>query len=151
VGWASDTYWIGERDLSRLTSLEEATIRAYQAAQIKDPLKEIDLAEIQEVTAYHELMSYEALLFCGPGEASRLILDGVTGSGGKLPVNLSGGTLSTNPYFASGLVRVAEAALQVLGKAGEHQLPGVQVALAQTTSGFAGQSSATFIFSNKYS
>ncbi|NQU02941.1 MAG: thiolase family protein [Syntrophaceae bacterium] len=150
VGWASDTYWMGERDLSRLTSLEEATIRAYQAAQIKDPMKEIDIAEIQEVTAYHELMSYEALLFCGPGEASRLILDGVTGSGGKLPVNLSGGTLSTNPYFASGLVRVAEAALQVMGKAGEHQLPGVQTGLAQTTSGFAGQNSATFILSNKY-
>jgi acetyl-CoA C-acetyltransferase len=151
VGWASDTYWIGERDLSRLTSLEKAAAHAYNSAEIKEPLNEIDIAEIQEVTAYHELMAYEALGFCGPGEASRMVLDGVTNSGGNLPVNLSGGVLSANPYFVSGLARVAEAALQVLGKAGQHQLPGVEVALAQTTSGFAAQNSAAFILSNKYS
>jgi acetyl-CoA C-acetyltransferase len=151
VGWASDTYWIGERDLSRLTSLEKAADRAYNSAKIKNPAQEINIAEIQEVTAYHELMAYEALGFCGAGEASRLISDDVTDVGGRLPVNLSGGILSANPYFASGLARVAEAALQVTGKAGEHQVPGVEVALAQATSGFSSQSSAVFVISNKSS
>jgi acetyl-CoA C-acetyltransferase len=55
--------------------------------------------------------------------------------GGELPINLSGGVISCNPIGATGLIRVAEAAMQVQGKAGQHQAPDVGVALA---TGFGG-------------
>jgi acetyl-CoA C-acetyltransferase len=147
VGWASDTYWMGERDLSVITSLQRAAESAYNLAGIKDPIAEIDIAEIHDVTAYHELMAYEALKFCGPGKGGCLALEGTTSSTGNLPVNPSGGTLSSNPYFATGLVRATEAALQVMGRADGRQIKGVKVALAQATSGFAGQSNSVFILS----
>ena len=148
LGWASDSYWLGERDLSWLTSLEMAAMRAYDMAGIKRPLEEFDVAEIQEVTAYHELMAYEALKFCGPGEGHHLLMEGATGLEGKLPVNPSGGALCANPYFATGMARVAEAALQILGKAGRHQIQGSELAIAQATSGFAGQSNTVFVLSS---
>lgn len=148
MGWASDTYWIGERDLSWLTSLETAAKQAYEMAGITNPLEEIDVAEIQDVTAYHELMSYEALGFCKAGEGGALILDGTTNQGGQIAVNPSGGALCANPYFATGLVRAAEAASQIMGKAGEHQVKDANLALAQGTSGFASQSNAVFIMSS---
>lgn len=47
-----------------------------------------------------------------------------------MPVNPSGGVLSTNPVGASGVIRIAEAAMQVMGRAGEHQIPDVRIALA---------------------
>jgi acetyl-CoA C-acetyltransferase len=50
--------------------------------------------------------------------------------GGELPVNPSGGVLSTNPVGATALIRVAEASLQIMGEAGDHQIPGVETALA---------------------
>jgi acetyl-CoA C-acetyltransferase len=73
---------------------------------------------------------YQNLGFCEPGEAGKLIDEGVTLMGGELPVNPSGGVLCTNPIGATAMIRVAEAALQVMGKAGEHQVPNVKTALA---------------------
>ena len=58
---------------------------------------------------------------------------------GKLPVNPSGGVSATNPYVARGLIRVVEAALQVMGKAAGRQVPDVTNALAHSTHGFGGQ------------
>ena len=60
-----------------------------------------------------------------------MVEDGATQMDGDLPVNMSGGVLSSNPIGASGLLRFAEAALQVRGMAGEHQVDGAKVALAQ--------------------
>ena len=54
---------------------------------------------------------------------------------GRLPVNPSGGVLSSNPIGASGLLRFAEAALQVMGKAGAHQVPGARTALGHAYGG----------------
>jgi acetyl-CoA C-acetyltransferase len=50
-------------------------------------------------------------------------------------VNPSGGVLSTNPIGASGLLRMAEAALQVMGEAGEHQVPEARLALGHAYGG----------------
>ena len=77
-------------------------------------------------------MACEALGMAPEGGAHRLVEDGVTALGGALPVNPSGGVLCTNPIGASGLIRVAEAALQVMGKAEERQVPGVKKALAHS-------------------
>jgi len=54
---------------------------------------------------------------------------------GELPCDPSGGTLCTNPIGATGLIRVAEAALQVMGRAGEHQIPGAKLALSHAMGG----------------
>jgi acetyl-CoA C-acetyltransferase len=59
----------------------------------------------------------------------------VTDLGGELPINPSGGVISCNPIGATALIRVAEAAMQVQGKAGSHQVPDAKVALA---TGFGG-------------
>ena len=65
----------------------------------------------------------------------RLTEAGETALGGRLPVNPSGGVLSSNPIGASGLLRFAEAALQVMGKAGAHQVPGARTALGHAYGG----------------
>jgi acetyl-CoA C-acetyltransferase len=119
-----------DRRLASMRTLREAAPSTYAKAGIADPLRDLDVAEIYEPVSYAELAWYEALGFCADGEAGRLIDEGVTEMDGTLPVNPSGGVLSANPVGASGVIRVAEAAKQVLGRAGEHQVAGVETALA---------------------
>jgi acetyl-CoA C-acetyltransferase len=68
--------------------------------------------------------------------------------GGELPVNPSGGMLSSNPYIAVGLFRIAEATLQVTNQAGSRQVSGAKTALAHGMSGICGQSNTVIILSN---
>jgi len=75
---------------------------AYEMAGIKDPLKELDVAEICEPYAFQELLWYEGLGFCGEGEGAKLLDDGVTEMGGELPVNPSGGAFSPRTRSAHG-------------------------------------------------
>ena len=66
-----------------------------------------------------------------------MVEDGVTELTGDLPVNPSGGVLSTNPIGASGTLRFAEAALQVRSLAGDHQVDGSRLALGHAYGGAA--------------
>ena len=145
VGWANDTYYLGDKELWELPSLILAAKRAYQMAGITNPLEQIDVAEVHDISSFHELMEYEALGLCKPGEGGRLNEQGITSMKGKLPTNPSGGTLSSHPYTAVGLIRVAEAALQVMGRAGEHQVSGAETAVAHGASGMCGQSNCVVI------
>lgn len=147
LAWTTASYWLGDRTLASMEALGTAARQAYDMAGISRPADELDVIEIQDVTAYHELMAYEALGLCAAGQAHRLVLDGQTGLEGNTPVNPSGGALSANPYFATGLVRAAEVALQVMGQAGDRQVPGVRTGLAAAHSGFACQSGSVFIMS----
>jgi len=132
VGWCSGTSYIESRDLSSSPYIRAAAQHAYNMAGIKHPAKEIDVAEIYDTYAYKELQYYEALGFCGEGGAGRLIDEGITELGGALPVNPSGGLLGEgNAVGTSGLIRAAYAAYQVRGEAGDFQVPGVDVAVAQ--------------------
>ena len=83
------------------------------------PADEIDVAEIYVPFSWFEPMWLENLGFAEPGQGWRLTEAGETRIGGELPVNPSGGVLSSNPIGASGLLRFAEAALQVMGRAGD--------------------------------
>lgn len=121
--------------LINMRSLQSAAKEAYAQAGIINPLKEIDVAEIYEPCTFAELSWYEALGFCELGGGGRLMDSGATEMSGELPVNPSGGVISTNCIGATALIRVAEAAMQVMGKAGEHQVPGAKIALA---TGFGG-------------
>jgi acetyl-CoA C-acetyltransferase len=113
----------------------EAAAALWRRAGISDPMNEIDVAEIYVPFSWYEPMWLENLGFAAPGEGWRLTEAGETALGGRLPVNPSGGVLSSNPIGASGLLRFAEAALQVMGKAGAHQVPGARIALGHAYGG----------------
>lgn len=107
----------------------------YKQAGIQDPRKEIDCMEIYVPFSWFEPMWMETLGFADEGEGWRLTYDGVTALDGARPVNMSGGVLSSNPIGASGMCRYAEAANQVRGQAGEHQIDGAQVTLGHAYGG----------------
>jgi acetyl-CoA C-acetyltransferase len=113
----------------------DAAANLWRKAGITDPLNEIDVAEIYVPFSWFEPMWLENLGFAAVGEGWRLVEAGETAIGGKLPVNPSGGVLCSNPIGASGLLRFAEAALQVMGKAGDHQVDGARVALGHAYGG----------------
>jgi len=109
----------------------------YAKAGITDPRRDIDVVEMYVPFSWYEPMWLESLGFAEKGEGWRLVEDGVTRLGGELPVNCSGGVLSSNPIGASGMVRFAEAALQVRQMAGEHQVDGARRALGHAYGGGA--------------
>ena len=147
-GSSMDAYMIGDRDLLD-GQLKNAAARAYKMAGIRNPLKQIDLAEITEPYAFQELMWYEQLGFCKAGGGGKLIDKGFTDTDGDLPVNPSGGVLANNPYVSRGLQRAVEAFLQIRGEAGERQVKKkVRTALAHGVHGFAGQCHAVTILSS---
>jgi acetyl-CoA C-acetyltransferase len=107
----------------------------YQKAGIDEPRRELDCAEIYVPFSWFEPMWMENLFFAAPREGWRMTYDGATALGGDLPVNMSGGVLSSNPIGASGMLRMAEAANQVRGLAGEHQVAGARRALGHAYGG----------------
>jgi len=146
-GCSMDHFNPGDRDLLN-GQLKTAAAAAYKMAGVRDPKKKIDVAEVCEPYAFQELLWCEQLGFCGEGGGGKLIDSGATQMDGALPVNPSGGVLATNPYPARGLYRIAEAALQIKGEAGEHQVgKKVKTALAHSTHGFGGQCHSVVILS----
>ena len=136
MGWATETGYLGDRDLARAPALEEAARRAYAEAGIEVP-GGLDLVELTDATPYGELLAYEALGLSGPDAWSRDVEAGRFEASGDLPVNPSGGVAAFNPVFCTGLIRIAEAAAQLRGRAGDHQVAGARTALAHAASGFA--------------
>jgi acetyl-CoA C-acetyltransferase len=143
VAWVRGAATVAEalfspgRDLLRPPSLTVCADRVYAQAGIVDPERELDVAEIYEPFSWIEPLLYEGLGLCDFGQGWRMFDRGETDatSGGRLPVNPSGGVLSTNPIGASGMLRVAEAALQVRGRAGERQVDRARVALGHAVGG----------------
>jgi acetyl-CoA C-acetyltransferase len=140
-----ETHYLGDRDLADCDALTKAAKKAYSMAGIRNPLRDIDVAEISEEYTYQELLWMEGLGFCDRGEAGRLIDRGATRMGGRLPVNPSGGVLSGNPVNVAGLTRVAEAVLQLRGEAGDRQVEGARTALAHGVTGICGQHQCVLI------
>ena len=99
----------------------------YHLSGIKNPKKGVDLADVFDAFSYMELMWMEALEFCERGGDGAMIESGATEMNGSLPVNPSGGVLSAHPVIAAGLVRIAEAVLQLRGEACAWQVEGAQV------------------------
>jgi acetyl-CoA C-acetyltransferase len=145
VGNCYDAHFLGDRDLAACDSLVSASKRAYRMAGIASPRKEVDLVEMSEMFSYQELLWMEGLGLCGQGEGGRLIDSGASRMEGDLPVNPSGGLLSGVPVIVAGMSRVAEAALQLRGECGSHQIPGAKIALAHGTAGVCGQMHCVFV------
>ncbi|GAA1638009.1 thiolase domain-containing protein [Actinoplanes couchii] len=113
----------------------DAAAALWASAGIKDPLREIDVAELYVPFSWFEPMWLENVGFIGQGQGWKLVENGDTRIGGVLPVNPSGGVLCSNPIGASGLLRFAESAMQVMGRAGEHQVPDAATALGHAYGG----------------
>jgi len=97
------------------------------------------VAEVADATPYQELLAYEGLGLAPRADWERHVTEGTFGPKGKLPVNLSGGAISLNPVYCTGLIRIAEIAQQVLGQAGPHQHRNATTGLAHAASGDAMQ------------
>ena len=113
----------------------ECAADVYRQAGITDPRREIDVAEVYVPFSWYEPMWLENLGFAEEGAGWKLVEEGATAMDGDIPWNPSGGVLSSNPIGASGMIRFAEAAMQVRGRAGEHQIDGARVALGHAYGG----------------
>ena len=107
----------------------------YEQAGITDPRNDIDVVEMYVPFSWYEPMWLENLFFAEEGTGWKMTDDDETTLEGSLPVNPSGGVLSSNPIGASGMLRFAEAAMQVRGTAGEHQIDGARTALGHAYGG----------------
>lgn len=129
----------------RLDSATVSAQAAYEEANIGP--EDLDAIELHDAMAPAELMLYERLGLCGPGEGPKLIDDGITTLRGRLPVNPSGGLCSRgHPVGATGLLQIAELVWQMRGEAGERQIEKrPKVTMAQNQGGLLlGQDSAVY-------
>jgi acetyl-CoA C-acetyltransferase len=125
------------RDPVRVQAGLDCARDVYRQAGISDVRREIDVAELYVPFSWYEPMWLEGHSIAEPGEGWKLVESGETAMTGAFPVNPSGGVLSSNPIGASGMLRFVEAAQQVRGEAGEHQIDGARTALAQAYGGAA--------------
>jgi acetyl-CoA C-acetyltransferase len=102
--------------------VHQAAMRIYKRNGITNPRQQLDLIETYSPSTWHEVDSYENLLLCEPGQAWKLIEEQATWPQGDIPVDPSGGVMSTNAIGATGLHRIANAALQIRRDAGERQV-----------------------------
>ena len=145
-GSCTDDYYLGNRNMTNLIGLELAAKEAYRMAGVKNPIEKLDVCEVSENFSVHELMIYEALGLCDKGEGGKFIESGETEMNGSIPVNPSGGVLSSNPTMANGLIRVAEIVLQLQGKADKRQISNAKTGLAYGMNGICSQGNCVLIF-----
>lgn len=127
-------YWGGPRKMQ--STHQAAAMKLYQRNGVVNPLKEIDVFEMYDPSSWWELDWMKEFLLLPPGKNVEMVEKGETEIEGCFPINPSGGVVSTNPIGATATIRVAEAALQVRGDAGAHQVPKkVKTAMS---SGFGG-------------
>jgi acetyl-CoA acetyltransferase len=120
---------IDDRNITPPSAL--AADEAYAAAGIGPD--DIDVVECQDTDAARELLTYEELRLCAPGEQAKLLRSGEVELGGRRPVNPSGGLLSKGePLGASAIGQVVELVHQLRGDAGARQVAGARTALAHT-------------------
>jgi acetyl-CoA C-acetyltransferase len=121
VGYSSDSANLSKRtDYVGLEASVEAARRAYAAAKITPD--RVDVATCHDCFTIAELMAYEDLGFCKKGEGAKLIREGQTEVGGRIPVNLDGGLKAKgHPIGATGVSMAVEITKQLRQEAGSHQ------------------------------
>ena len=107
-----------------------AALEAYEKAGVSP--EDLSLVELQDTDASAEIFFSEELLLCKEGEGGRLVSEGVTEIGGKLPISTDGGIISKGePVGASALGQIFEAVTQLRGQAGPRQVENAKVGLCQ--------------------
>jgi len=134
-GQGSDTIGLYERkSLTSILSAKLAAKTAYEMAEIGP--EELNVAEVHDCFTNAELMAYEDLDFCRPGESGKLIESGETKLGGRLPVNTSGGLKAKgHPVGATGTAQTYEIYLQLTGQADKRQVKNAKVGLTHNIGG----------------
>ena len=108
--------------------------KAYEIAGVGP--EDLDVAEVHDASAPAELIIYEELGLCQQGEGGKLIDEGITALGGKIPVNPSGGLLAKgHPVGATGTAQIAEIFWQLRGEAGKRQVDGARIGLTENGGG----------------
>lgn len=130
----SGNYVTGFRDMTSPEITVRGAEQLYEEAGVGP--EDVDLAEVHDAFAIAELLYYEALGFCGRGDAARLLEDGETSLGGRIPVNASGGLLAKgHPIGATGVAQIVEIVRQLRGECGDRQVEGAKVGLTHCTGG----------------
>ncbi|MBL8379083.1 MAG: thiolase family protein [Burkholderiales bacterium] len=121
---------------SAWSQVHDTTLEAYRSAGIGP--QDVHVAEVHDGTAAGELLAYEELGFAPYGAGWQLVDEGATRLGGRVPVNPSGGLLARgHPLGATGTAQICELTWQLRGSAGERQVKGARVAVAQCSGGDA--------------
>jgi acetyl-CoA C-acetyltransferase len=144
-GQASDTIGMYEREgFTSLAAAKSAAKIAYEMADVKP--EEIDVAEVHDCFTIAEIIAYEDLGFCKPGEGGRLVEKGDTKLGGRIPVNTSGGLKAKgHPVGATGTGQAYEMFLQLTGQADKRQVKDAEVGLTHNVGG-SGATAAVHIY-----
>ncbi len=115
--------------------------KAYEQAGVGP--HDLHVVEVHDATAPAELLIYEELNLCQPGDGGKLIDDGVTQIGGRCPVNPSGGLLAKgHPVGATGVAQICEIYWQLRGEAAQRQVSGAKVGLTENGGGVLGGENA---------
>ena len=130
----SGDYDFRRSDITTMELGERAAKTAYEHAGVTP--EDVDVVELHDAFASEEIIHYEDLGLCPRGEGVGLLRSGATSLGGRIPVNPSGGLLSLgHPLAASGVRVIADITNQLRGRAGDSQVPGAKVGLAQMLGG----------------
>ncbi len=122
-------------------TVEVCAREAYEEAGVS--ASDLDVIECHDASAPAELMAYESLALCAKGEGGKLIDEGATRLGGRIPVNPSGGLLRKgHPVGATGLAQIVELTEQLQGRSGPRQVEGARLALAHNGGGNIGVDAA---------
>jgi acetyl-CoA acyltransferase len=133
-----------DREAGQPGAVERAAQRAYEQSGIGPD--DLDVVELHDAAAPAELITYEELGLCSRGDGPKLLASGDTALGGRLPVNPSGGLLSKgHPIGATGCAQLVELVDQLRGRAGDRQVEGARVALAENGGGFLGTDAAAMV------
>ncbi len=145
LGLATDTMAIGEREtLTGLRATQIAAEKAYKMAGIGPP--DVDVATVHDCFTIAEIVAYEDLGFCEEGDGWKLIEEGATHLGGRIPVNLDGGLKSKgHPIGATGVSMAVSITKQLRGEAGESQVRNATIGMTHNVGG-SGQIVAVHIF-----
>ncbi|MHA1695051.1 MAG: thiolase C-terminal domain-containing protein, partial [Candidatus Helarchaeota archaeon] len=135
TGQSADVYWIPNRQsLTSALATVMAAKEAYKMAKIEP--KDLDFAEVHDCFTFTELLDYEDLGFCKPGEAGKLITEGEVCLGGRLPVNTSGGLKAKgHPIGATGIGQICENWFQLRNEARKRQVDGAEIGLQHNLGG----------------
>lgn len=153
VASLTDTYAMGDRmdrpegSMVDLATLRIAAERAYAQAGVDDPATQFDVVEIHAPFSSAEAMAYAPLGLCTPEGGPEFVEASLRGERGPT-INPSGGPQTANPVSATALVRIAECASQVMGCAGDGQVPGAEWGVA-TGQGGATQFSMAVVLSSE--
>ena len=136
--------YTNDNDETRLP--ESIANQAYEEAGLGPD--DMDCIELHDASAPSEILYYEYLGLCKPGEGGPLVESGATKLGGRIPVNTSGGLLRKgHPIGATGCAQIVELTEQLRGTAGKRQVEGARVALAENGGGFIKEDAAAIVVS----